>query len=196
MKRTFVFTEWLAEVLGLHFLWVLYVLKGWILMGIFPATAAVYAVVQHWMKKEEPISLSDLYKKRYYENYRAANILGWMFLAATCILLVNIYYLPYYPETLRLVMYPVLLFFTFILLISWLYLFPAVVRFNIPAANYFAVILKIGFTSFTGIIIQLFFLGIYLTVIYMLPALLLLFGLVPFVFLQMAVMFNIFQKLN
>ena len=196
MKRAFVFTDWLAEVLGLHFFWVLYVLKGWIFMGIFPATAAVYAVVQHWMKKEEPIALSDLYKKHYEENYKAANILGWMFLAVTCILLANIYYLPYYPETLRLVMYPVLLSFTFILLISWLYLFPAVVRFNVPAANYFAVILKIGFTSFTGIMMQLFFLGIYLTVIYMLPALLLLFGLVPFVFLQMAVMFNIFQKLT
>lgn len=196
MQRTLVFTDWLLEILKLHFYWVVYLFRGGIILGIFPATAAMYAVIRHWqMKEQEPPSLADLYKQYYEENYWAANILGWMFCAVTSVIAANFYFLPYYPETLRLFMYPVIISFTFILLIGWLYMFPAVVHFTMPVASYFAVIIKLGFTSFPGVIMQVFFLGIYLTAIYMLPALLILFGIVPLVFVQMAVTFNIFQKL-
>lgn len=194
MERTLVFADWLLELLQLHFLWIVYIFRGWIVGGIFPSTAAVYAVIRHWLSKKEPQSLSKLFKQYYMENFKVANILGWTFLSVTFITVMNFLYLPYYPGGLRMIMYSIIISFILIILVGWIYLFPIIVHYHLSISNYFIVIIKQGFTSILGTIMQLLFLGIYLYCVYTLPALLLLFGIVPFVLVQMAVNINIFQE--
>lgn len=196
MGRTLFFTDWLLEILKLHFFWILYLLRGWVIAGIFPSTAAMYAVVRHWLMKKEAGTLSHLYKQYYQENFKAANILGWMFFVVTCIIAINIYYLPYYSEGMRLVMYPILLFFAVIVFIGWLYVFPTIVHYAFSISNYFVVILRMGFASLSGIIMQVFILGIFILGVYILPSVLVIFGITPLVLVQMAISYNIFQKLR
>lgn len=49
MNRVLVFAEWLLELLKLHAYWIVYLFKGAIIFGVFPATAAMYGIVRQWL---------------------------------------------------------------------------------------------------------------------------------------------------
>lgn len=196
MSRALVFAEWLYEILKLHFLWMIYIIRGIIVAGIFPATAAMYAVVRHWQLKREPKPISELFKQFYHENFKIANQLGWLFLLASFALISNFLYIPTYPEKFRVVMYAIILSLAVFLLILWIYVFPVIVHYKLSVANLFTVMLKAGFVSLSGIIMQVLFVGIFLTIVYNLPALFVLFGITPLALVQVAVSINVFNKIK
>lgn len=196
MSRTFVFAEWLYEIVKLHFFWVVYIFKGFVVAGVFPSVAAVYATIRHWQLKRESRSVSELFKQYYEENFKVANIFGWMFLSATAILVLNFLYIPLYPETVRMIMYAVILFLALLLLIGWIYVFPIVVHYKLPISSLFVAILKAGFASLTGMIMQILFACIFILIVYKLPAFFVLFGIIPLSLVQIAISLNVFDKLK
>jgi|SRR5690625_393200 len=196
MSRAFIFAEWLLEILKLHFLWIGYTFRGLVVAGLFPATAAVYAVVRHWQLKREARPTAVLFKQYYKENFKTSNALGWMFFVITGIIVVNFLYIPNYPEKMRLVMYGVIFFFAFLLAIAWIYVFPVIVHYDLSIPELFTVTLRSGFISLSGLIMQLLFAGIIVMLIYKLPALFVLFGVVPLSLVQVAVSINVFDKLK
>ncbi|MDQ0253236.1 putative membrane protein YesL [Evansella vedderi] len=196
MNRVFVFAEWLYELLKLHFYWIVYILKGFVVLGIFPSTAAMYSVVRHWLRDEYHEEQSKLYKKFYSENFVVANIYGWMLTATSGVIALNVLFIPYYTDTLKIIMYAIIIFFTILLIILWSYTFPVIAHYALPTKNYFLVILKTGVFSITATIMQLLLLGIYLFIIYFFPPLVILFGITPFVIVQMAISNNIFRMVD
>lgn len=79
MSKTVKLTDWIFEIFSLQILWIIHIFKGFIVLGIFPSIAAVFAVVRHWLLKREVESLSYIFKQYYKENFKTANILGWFF---------------------------------------------------------------------------------------------------------------------
>ncbi len=146
--------------------------------------------------KNEHEDLSKLYKRLYRENFKTANLLGWLFTVITAIVVYNFLFIPYYTELLRLVMYALVIFLTLPLIVCWLYLFPAIAHYQLRINHYLLVFLKMGVVSIPAILMQLLLIGIYLGVVYYLPPLLILFGITPIAIVQTAIGYNMFQRME
>ena len=194
MSKTVKFTDWLYEILTLHFRWVVYLFKGFIVLGFFPATSAVFAVVRDRILNKDIASLPQAFKQYYHENFRTANILGWLFTFITGIVILNLFLIPYYPEAVHLLMYAIIAFTSFILIISWIYLFPTIVHFQLPIKELFLVILKTGFSSIPAIVIQIIAMMIILLISLRFLAFFILFGVTPYALIQMSFSLRLFKR--
>src|SRR5699024_4798911 len=116
MAKTIKITDWIFEIFNLHIQWIKYTFKGLIILGLFPSTAAVFAVIRYWLLKRETESLAKLFRQYYYDNYKVANVLGWFFLFISFIVLLNFFYIPYYTENFKKVMYAIFVFMCIIFL--------------------------------------------------------------------------------
>lgn len=196
MNRTFVFADWLWELLQLHLLWLWHIIKGAVVLGVFPATAALYAIVRHWMLNRPTEKLSHLFKAYVQDNYWLANKIGYTLLFLTVIMVFNFLYVPLYSEVLRLIMYVVLILCSIILLIEWIYFIPVMIHWEDVDRSYFVLIFQFGVQSLSAFLLQLLFVGIFLWIMYLFPALLLLFGVIPIAFMQMAVINHLYERLQ
>lgn len=196
MNRVLNAAEWLWEVLVLQGFWTLYILRGAVFLGFFPATAAVYAVVRRWQRKSTEENTAVLFKLYYSEHFKTANKLGWAFLVITAVIVMNFLFIPVYGyEWVRVGMYALLIFLVFIMLILWVFLFPVLVHFDIEKDIMYAlVMLRTGLSSLSGVILQMLFCGIFIMAVYFLPPLLIVFGVIPLAILQLAVTFNIYRE--
>ncbi|GEM_PF-1896647 len=196
MSKVAKVTDLIFELFQLHFQGIIYTLKGFIIVGLFPSIAAIFAVVRHWLLKGRKEMLNKLFKQYYKENFKTANLFGWSFLLVTIAVIINYLYTPYYPKNMQLIMYTALVFMSVMLFIIWVYLFPVIVHYKLSYQELFLVMLKTGFSSILGIGVQVIFIGILLLIILKLPALLLFFGITPFAFFQMMASIKIFDKLK
>jgi uncharacterized membrane protein YesL len=76
----------------LHVLWVLGALAGGVVLGVFPATAAVYAVARRDAVDDEGAERDRLrveFWRAWRAELRTANVLGWALTAAGLALLAN-----------------------------------------------------------------------------------------------------------
>ncbi|SHM58269.1 YesL family protein [Gracilibacillus kekensis] len=196
MSKTYVFADWILEMLKLHAFWMLYTLKGGIILGIFPSTAAAYGVIRTWKMEGNVISVGNHFKKFHKENFKASNILGWLLTVSTAAAVLNFSMIPHFNEITRLIMYTVVICVAVIVVIEWLYLFPILVHYSLSIANYFVVNMRVGLTSFSAIIMQFLIIGIYGLLIYIAPALFLVFGIIPIAFVQIAISNNVLNKMQ
>ncbi|WP_052400600.1 YesL family protein [Oceanobacillus jeddahense] len=196
MSKMVKLTNWIFEILSLHMFWLIYIFKGFIILGIFPSTAAVFAVIRNWLLNGESKSIPMLFKQYYKENFKISNILGWFLTILTFTVIVNFIYTPYYLEQIQIIMYTAIILMSILLFISWGYLFPAIVHYRLAVYELFLVVLKAGFSSLKGMVIQVISVLILFLLILKLPGLLLVFGVVPLAFMQMVISMKVFYELD
>ncbi|GEN51720.1 YesL family protein [Alkalibacterium pelagium] len=115
----------------LNIYWVIFALKGGIILGIFPSTIALYSCVRQKMKYgyyEETSWI--LFKKVYKKEFFKANKLSilafiWIFIYVDSRLL-DVYHFGLISDILSVV----LMIFTVILLLFTIYIFPVYVHFK------------------------------------------------------------------
>ncbi|MEV0618862.1 DUF624 domain-containing protein [Nonomuraea sp. NPDC050404] len=78
------------RLLRLHLLWLGWTLAGGIVLGVFPATAAVYAVIRRDLRGgDEAAPLRQEFRTAWRREFRAANLLGHTFLILWALLLLD-----------------------------------------------------------------------------------------------------------
>lgn len=188
-------TYWLWEILKLHFNWIIYTIKGAVVLGAFPSTAAVYAVARHWLINDDKDEIAILFKKFYSENFKIANILGWITLLFSMIIYLNWRILPLLDQpVLKIFMYGIVIFITILVMLFWLYLFPTLVNYSLRWFEYILVGINFAITNISFTILQVVLIGIYVILAVNYPPLILLFGLCIIVIVQMYFCTYIFKK--
>ncbi|WP_327589901.1 DUF624 domain-containing protein [Nonomuraea sp. NBC_00507] len=90
MKRVLTWHTRAGEVglllLKLHLLWVVWSLAGGIVLGVFPATAAVYGVIRRELLGS---ARPGEFRRLWRQEFRTANVVGYVFTAAWAVLLVD-----------------------------------------------------------------------------------------------------------
>ncbi|MDP4501706.1 YesL family protein [Nonomuraea turcica] len=90
MKRVLTWHTRAGEVglllLKLHLLWVFWSLAGGIVLGVFPATAAVYGVIRRELLGS---TRPGEFRRLWRQEFRTANVVGYVFTAAWAVLLVD-----------------------------------------------------------------------------------------------------------
>jgi uncharacterized membrane protein YesL len=191
------YVEWLWEVIKLHILWIGYLVRGAVVLGFFPATTAVYAVARYWLKHGDTERVSVLFKKFYKENFKTSNYLGWIVLFASFIVCLNWFYIPYVEQMLlKFVMYGIVITFTFLLILTSLYVFPVIANYQLQLVHYVIIGVKIGLSYFPYTILQVVLITGLAMMYVRFPQLTLIFGIVPITFVQMYICNHVFRRLN
>lgn len=131
------FTDCLIAFIKLNFIWIVYSLRGGVVLGVFPALSAMLKNFYLFFENDNKILLltdKERFKNTYQENFRQANIVGYIMLVIILFLLVYMRLQSYYIAS------PWLHFFLLVLLIIafsvFIYVFPSVVRYDLNVINH------------------------------------------------------------
>ncbi|MFI6426848.1 YesL family protein [Promicromonospora sp. NPDC050880] len=83
---------WGWRLLTLHLLWLLHTVRGGVVLGVFPATAAVHEVLRHDLMSDDIAERQGLlaeFDAAWRANLRGANVLGYALTLLWAVLLVE-----------------------------------------------------------------------------------------------------------
>lgn len=128
--------EWIMLLAYLNILWILFTLLGAVVFGIFPATAAMFAVIRKWLigKNDVPVF------KTFWNNYRAeffkTNLLGLIFFVTGFILYLDFKIIEFHNEFIHRIFLIVMFLFTGIYTVILIYIFPVFVHYDLKILQY------------------------------------------------------------
>ncbi|MDN3019093.1 YesL family protein [Paenibacillus sp. BSR1-1] len=76
LQGLYTLCEWVMRLTILNILWVVFSLMGAILLGFFPATAAMFEITRKWLKGETDIPIFKYFWAAYKKYFVKANLLG------------------------------------------------------------------------------------------------------------------------
>lgn len=80
--------NWITDMCQIQLLWLLYTLRGCIVLGFFPATRAMVTVHRQLIVKKESLSLVPAFKETYDNHFKTSNQLGYIMIVVGGFLIV------------------------------------------------------------------------------------------------------------
>ena len=128
--------NWVSNFFFLHLLWLVYSLRGFIILGIFPSTAAVSQVMYKWFDtKEKTFKVREQFDKAYKEYFKLANQIGYIVLLVFGMLYVDLRVSNVFIQSI--ILHTFLLFITLLALCISFFLFTIMIRYEFSLKNIF-----------------------------------------------------------
>lgn len=128
--------DWLLLLIKLQFICLFYIVRGGILLGIFPAVATVmdYFLLV-FQKKEVPVRIYPWFRQTYHAHFKTTNELGYILFAIIAFLWIDLRISSTFLQN-SLIHFVLTLFFLSSILIG-IYLFPVYLRYQLRNLQYF-----------------------------------------------------------
>ena len=136
----------MIELAYINLLWIFFTLVGLIAFGIFPATAAMFAVVRKLIRGEEKFKILPMFWTLFRTDFLKTNGFGLIFLVISYCFYFNFYFLQLNSGELQF-LFPVLIFILISSIITLLFFFPVYVHFNLKFFQYLKQSFLIAITS-------------------------------------------------
>lgn len=120
----------------MNLIWILFSLLGLGVLGVFPATAAMFAVYRQEKIHKRAINFK-LYWSYYKENFWQANIIGWILMVIGYILYLDFHLITFMEGTFADIVYSAIFAITIIYLLVLCYIFPVFTHFKLSMGKYF-----------------------------------------------------------
>lgn len=130
------FAIWATNLAYLNLLWVVFTILGLGLFGLFPATAAMFAIIRKWLRQEE-VPVFSTFWKYFRKEFVQSNLLGLIFLIIGYVLFVEfqilwgsnqmVYFIASFGVVALVIIYAIVS----------LYFFPIYVHFNLTNKELF-----------------------------------------------------------
>ncbi|MCM3716390.1 DUF624 domain-containing protein [Alkalihalobacillus oceani] len=188
--------EWITRFAYLNVLWIFFTLTGGIVVGLFPATVAMFSVIRQWLKGKSDQPVFHTFWQLYKQEFRKSNRLGIIIYLISFIFIFNLFFLQANIGELLIWTSAPLLGGMLLFILILFYLFPAYAHFDLPV---FQLIRNAFLTMLVSPLHTLFIIlglgGFYLlaTVI---PALAVVFGASFYSFITMWVALDAFQRIH
>ncbi|MEK5444962.1 YesL family protein [Fredinandcohnia sp. FSL W7-1320] len=168
--------ESIARILYINLLWVAFSLLGVIVLGFFPATAAMFSVVRKSMLGEKDIPIFKTFWQYYKTEFIQSNLLGLALVLIGAVLYVDLRFFQSSDSIITLALSYLFLFLLLVYFAVVLYIFPVFVHYQFKTLEYikYALIMAVGrpFQTLFMIVGCL----LVLTLLRMVPMLMLYFG--------------------
>jgi len=188
--------EWITRFAYLNVLWVLFTLLGGVIVGFFPSTTSMFAIVREWLKGDTDIPLFKTFWKHYRSEFFKSNLLGIFVTLFIGIIALDIFYIQSNDNDLLTWTYLPLFAFMLLFIMFLFYLFPSFVHFNLTLGqvikNSFFIML---INPITTLLIFLCLLPFFY-LISLLPAIGFIFGGSVYAFISMRFSLYAFQKIS
>lgn len=192
-----VFGEWIFKILLLNVYWFLFSCIGLFFLGVFPATAALFATIRQDIQSNDDIKLFRSFLNHFKQSFLQSNLLGYILVGVTLLLLFNLQVLDLMEasiihKTVAIITYILL---AIIVLIS-VFLFPIYVHYHASIFGYFkyAAIIVIGKPIHT--IAMLIMVATILFLYYLVPGFIPVLGISPLAYIIMRTAYSLFAPLN
>ncbi|MBM7618465.1 putative membrane protein YesL [Bacillus tianshenii] len=126
-----------ARLAYLNLLWILFILAGLGVFGLFPSTVAMFTVVRQWVKGNTDAPVFRIFIGTFKKEFIKANLLGVTYLAAGVILYIDILYFSSPSNLGLLILYYFFWVLTGIYLLLGVFLFPVYVHYQARWWHYF-----------------------------------------------------------
>lgn len=123
-------THWITRFAYVNVLWILFTLAGIIIIGFFPATVSMFAVVRKWILGETDLPIFKTFWKYYKIEFLKSNTIGYIILLIGFIFYVDLRMLYLSEGFIQILYYPILVI-TFIYLLLCLNIFPIYVHYEL-----------------------------------------------------------------
>lgn len=131
------YMDWGMRLAYVNILWIGGICFGLGILGFFPATVAMLALIRKWSHGEEDIKTFAFFKEVFKKEFIKVNIYGYLWIIIGIILFVDLQFFRSQPSLAALIA----TFFFFILgviyLVALLYAFPLYVGYEMKLSQYF-----------------------------------------------------------
>ncbi|MCM3617872.1 YesL family protein [Sutcliffiella horikoshii] len=121
----------------LNILWMLFILIGFGVLGLFPSTIAMFGIVRQWIKGNADLPIFQTFWQTYRKEFGKGNMMGITYLLAGIILYIDILYFSSPKSVITLVLYYFFWVVTFLYLLLGVFLFPVYVHYQSKWWQYF-----------------------------------------------------------
>ncbi|WP_087972299.1 YesL family protein [Oceanobacillus rekensis] len=189
-------SEWITRLAYVNLLWILFSLLGGILLGVVPATVALFTVTRRWVRNDEDVPVFDVFWQAYRSNFIKSNLLGLVLAFGGAILFVyfdNLHLLPaQLTQILRVVLFSFILLYGIIIV----FIFPVYVHYKVGTLHYIKNALIIGLTFPHYAIVMILSLALLTMLFQFVPILIFVFGGSFSSLLIMSLAYNVFKKIE
>jgi uncharacterized membrane protein YesL len=130
MRGIYDISEWVTRLIYVNLLWILFTFLGLVVLGFFPATTAMFAVVRKWVMKEE-IHVFQTFLAVYKDEFIKSNCAGFIIIGLGCFLYSNIKIVEAVSLPILKLLYIPNVVMILIFLLTLLYIFPVLVHFKV-----------------------------------------------------------------
>lgn len=159
--------NWLILFCKLQFFWLVLVLQGGVIFGIFPATATVMQFfLIKWTSNEQTQSLYLWFKHTTKKNYRMVNYLGYFYSGIVCFLWLDLKISQHLIQNQLL--HICLIIMLSVVTVAGFYLFPVFLRYHLSLRQYFLrtlLLLVISPFQMIAMVLSIFLTSILLTIL-------------------------------
>lgn len=137
MNKVYAACEWIVKLILLNLLWLFFSLCGLVVLGIFPATVAMFAVIRKWVQKKSDHNFTKVFFATYKKEFWKANLFGLVFSLMGLALYLDSLYIRSFEGALSFYLFCLLIMICLIYLAMLLFFFPMYVHLEMPFISYF-----------------------------------------------------------
>ncbi|SDJ37415.1 YesL family protein [Salimicrobium halophilum] len=123
-------SDWFLKITYLNILWILFSLSGFIVLGIFPATIALFSVIHLLLTTEDEIPIFKTFWQHFKREFVKGNVSAWSITIIIVVMAGNIHFFKTTENHLFHFLYYPSIALTVIFVMSLLYFFPVYVQYN------------------------------------------------------------------
>ncbi|MFC0524716.1 YesL family protein [Pontibacillus salicampi] len=137
----------MLKLIYINVLWIAFTLFGLILLGLMPATAAMFTVIRKWVQRDRTLMIFQTFRKTYVQEFWKSNALGLFLLIAGGILYIDFLFIGRQEGVVVYLLTPLLYILLVAYIVTMLFLFPVYVTFDHKLYTYIKQSFLIGITS-------------------------------------------------
>ncbi len=167
--------EWIYRLIVLNFLWMGFTILGLGILGIFPATNALFSVLRKWLMNKKDVKIASDFVHFYRKDFLKSNALGYVLSIIAVIIWIDFRYLMSIPNLgMSILGNFMLLLFAFSIL-SLFVVFPIFSQYELSFGQYVKNALLYPFTHLLTMIILVGSIFLFDFIVYQVP------GFLPFI---------------
>lgn len=188
--------EWITKFAYVNLLWVLFTLAGGIILGFYPSTVAMFAMVRDWLRGKTDLPVLKSFWNYYKRDFWKSNRLGIFITFLFVLIALDIYYIQANTNEQLAWTYIPLFAFMLLVVLFLFFVFPSFVHFDLKVLplvkNAFLIMIISPIHSFLMIIsfVSIFF------IMRTLPALFFIFGGTTYAFITTWLSMHAFERIQ
>jgi uncharacterized membrane protein YesL len=130
-----------------NILWLIFTLLGAVIFGLFPATAAMFAIIRKWLIGKEDVPVFKTFWNYYRDEFFKTNALGLIFSVTGLLLYLDFKIIDFHNEVFNRIFLTVMFLFASIYTVILLYIFPVFVHYDLKLLQYIKNAFLIGIAN-------------------------------------------------
>jgi uncharacterized membrane protein YesL len=124
--------EWLGRMVLVNVLWLLFTLMGGVIFGLFPATAAMFAVVGRWQAGEAEVPVLRTFWETYRNGFGSSLLIGYALVIVGMVLAADLMFFTWGETVLHHVIAALMVGACLVYASVLCFVFPVHARFRLP----------------------------------------------------------------